>query len=84
MKMNDIDIADTVEHIPSGEEWIIARVDGIHVWPCGWPESRAMLKDCILIEKATEDERSRLIHDLKRLPESDPRCFFRHEQDNKV
>jgi hypothetical protein len=81
---NKIEIADVVKHIPSGERWIVARVDDVYVWPCGWPETRAYLSDCVLVENASDTVRKSLIEDLKKLPESDPRCFYRHEQDNKV
>jgi hypothetical protein len=77
-----IEIADTVRHGPSGEEWLVARVDGEHLWPCGWPESRARLADCTLIEKATPIERVRLRKQLAELPISDPRALARQEPDH--
>jgi hypothetical protein len=76
--MEKIEIADIVKHAPSGEEWLVARVDDVHLWPCGWPESRAYLSDCVLIEKASDQARKSLIEDLKKLPESDARSFWRH------
>ncbi len=41
---------DTVKHGPTGETWILKRdeEDG-HVWPCGWPETRARAADCTII-----------------------------------
>lgn len=73
----NIEIADTVKHLPSGEEWIVARVNDLYVWPCGWPETRAHLSDLILVNKASDESRKSLIEDLKKLPASDPRSFRR-------
>lgn len=68
-----IEIADAVHHGPSGEDWIVGRVDDSYVYPCGWPCCRAVLEDCTLIKKAGEAERASLIENLRRLPSSDPR-----------
>jgi hypothetical protein len=69
----EIEIADKVKHHPSGEEWIIARVTGKDVYPCGWPPCIAQLSDCELIEKASQEQRDRLIEELKQLPRNDSR-----------
>ena len=50
-----IEIADHVKHMQSGEEWMVARVNDLYVWPCGWPESRALKSDCVLIEKSSTE-----------------------------
>lgn len=42
---------DTVHHRPTGEDWILRDADETHVWPAGWPDSRALAEDCELIEK---------------------------------
>lgn len=77
-----IEIADRVKHMPSGEEWIVARINDLYVWPCGWPESRALKSDCVLIEKSSTESREELIKGLKKLPATDPRHYSRHEQNN--
>lgn len=77
-----IEIADHVKHIPSGEEWIVARVDDKYLWPCGWPESREMKKDCVLIKKSSQESRYKLIEELKKLPATEARHYYRHEQNN--
>lgn len=43
---------DTVRHIPSGEEWLLVRVQGDYVYPGGWPPSRALKADCVVTEPA--------------------------------
>lgn len=70
-----IEIADHVHHKPSGENWVVGRVDETHVYPCGWPESRAQLSDCVLTWKANEESRADLIEKLKKLPASDSRHY---------
>lgn len=52
-----IDTGDVVRHRPTGEQWVVAFVDGDHLWWCGWPEGRAQLLDCELVEKTTEEGR---------------------------
>ena len=71
--MTDIEIADTVHHGPTGEDWIVARVDDRFVWPAGWPPGRADKADCVLVKKATEEKRDLMICRLRNLPESDER-----------
>jgi hypothetical protein len=68
-----IDIADIVKHNPTGEEWVVARVFGEHLWPAGWPPGRAELADCELVEKATEEQREIMIRRLQKLPNNDER-----------
>lgn len=81
-KITTIEIADHVKHMPSGEEWIVARVNDLYVWPCGWPESMAMKIDCVLIKKSSQESRDKLIEELKKLPATDARHYYRHEQNN--
>ncbi len=59
-----IDTGDHVEHAPSGETWVVAFVDGDHLYWCGWPEGRAQLSDCKLVKKATAAERHNLLIDM--------------------
>jgi PRTRC genetic system protein C len=68
-----IGIADHVRHQPSGEDWVVARVDGEHLWPAGWPRTRALLSDCLLVRKATDKERAEMSAALSRLPREDER-----------
>jgi hypothetical protein len=70
---DNIDTGDSVIHIPSGEEWLVAGVDGDRLSACGWPESTAYIKDCKLIKKASISERIALKKDLLLLPEYDHR-----------
>lgn len=73
-----IDVADSVHHGPSGEDWVVARVTDRHVYPAGWPPIRADLADCTLIEKATEQQRTEMIAKCRLLPVDDAR----HVADN--
>lgn len=47
---------DIVKHGPTGEEWLVAYVDGEHLAWCGWPEGEARVADCTLV-RAVDDER---------------------------
>lgn len=76
--MDKIEIADTVHHGPSGEDWTVARVTEEHVYPAGWPPGRALLADCTLLEKATDEQRESLRVQLRKLPRDDDR----HLSDN--
>ena len=60
-----IDVGDHVLHQPTGEEWIVAGVDGGHLYWCGYPfGGNADLSDCTLIEKADEEYRNDLLREL--------------------
>lgn len=54
-----IDAGDVVKHLPSGEEWVVACLsyDGKSLYACGWPETKADVSDCLLMEKATDEFR---------------------------
>lgn len=69
-----IDTADIVRHEPSGEEWVVACVNGEYLSWAGWPEGRAKLADCTLVRKATPEKRELLLQDLARINGSDHRC----------
>jgi hypothetical protein len=71
-----IDTGDEVAHGPSGENWIVAGVDGDRLWWCGWPEGTVKLSDCTLIKKATPEERDELRARLAQLPYNDSRRRF--------
>jgi hypothetical protein len=50
-----------VHHGPSGETWVLAAVDGAHVYPAGWPPSRAEAADCTLVEAADDEAHVRMV-----------------------
>ena len=60
----DIDTGDTVKHRPTGEEWLVAGVENGRLMWCGYPPGTADVADCDLIEKATPEERDKLLHEL--------------------
>ena len=63
--MNEqIDTGDYVLHGPTGETWLVARVDGKLIAWCGWPPGWADLSDCTLVEKATPEKRDELLRSL--------------------
>ena len=47
---------DTVLHKPSGEEWLVAYVDGDDLAWCGWPDGVARKSDCELVRSCTDAE----------------------------
>lgn len=69
-----IDTGDIVHHGPSGEDWIVAYVQGDTLCPCGWPETLAKLADCTLTRKATPTQRRELLYSLAAIRESDSRA----------
>lgn len=72
----EIDTGDTVFHEPSGEEWLVAGVDGDRLMWCGWPEGDAALADCRLVKKATPEARRQLLLRLSQMPGNDQRKAF--------
>jgi hypothetical protein len=63
-EQNIIDTGDTVKYGPTGEEWIVAYVDGDRLAWCGWPPGEALLADCTLVRKGTHEERGRLLRQM--------------------
>lgn len=60
-----IDTGDYVHHGPTGEKWVVAGVEGDRLYWCGYPfGGSAELCDCTLVQKATEQQRNKLIHEL--------------------
>lgn len=47
---------DHVHHKPTGEDWVVAYVDGDYLAWCGWPEGEAKLADCTLIKACSDEE----------------------------
>ena len=79
--MTKIKCGDHIHHEPSGEDWVVAYVNGDHLVCQGWPESAAKLSDCVLIKSCSFEEHiasleecakssgSRAYHARKRLDE---------------
>lgn len=74
----NIDTADVVRHGPTGEEWVVAYVEGEHLTACGWPETRAPLNDCTLVAKAPWERRQQLLEEMSQIRGDDSRK--RHAQ----
>lgn len=63
--MNNIDTGDYVHHIPSNEDWVVACVINDDLYWCGYPfGGSAKLSDCVLLEKATEESKNKLIKEI--------------------
>lgn len=60
----DIDTGDAVLHQPTGETWLVARVDGSHLYWMGWPPGCASLADCVLLDKASTQWRDKTLSDI--------------------
>jgi len=71
-----IETGDTVKHIPTGETWIVACVEGNDLSWCGWPEGMARLSDCELVEKATVQRRQELLESLDAMGQDDHRARY--------
>lgn len=71
-----IGTGDVVRHLPTGETWIVACVSNGKLSWCGWPEGMADLADCVLVEKATPEQRATLLVDLAAMSGSDHRKSF--------
>jgi hypothetical protein len=71
------DTGDYVQHIPSGERWIVAYVrDGRLAW-LGWPQGEAAAADCELIRKCSPEKRQKWLLDMAAMgDDSDPRCRY--------
>jgi hypothetical protein len=74
-----IDVGDAVYHEPTGEEWLVAAVDGERVYWCGYPfGGYGDLKDCSLIYRGNRYERDKLLHELADGPGNEvPRLLAR-------
>ena len=47
---------DHVRHHPSGQTWVVAFVEGDHVWPAGWPEGAERMSECTVVHRCTDEE----------------------------
>ena len=52
---------DHVAHGPTGETWVVRRVTAEHVEPFGWPRSRALLSDCLVVKRATDEQHAEAV-----------------------
>jgi hypothetical protein len=71
-----IETGDTVKHLPTGETWTVACVEGNDLSWCGWPEGMARLSDCELVQKATTERRQALLLSLASMGGNDHRCRY--------
>jgi len=79
-----IDTADVVLHRPTNEQWVVAFVHDDHLTCCGWPESSAPISDCVLVQKATPEQRFNLIQDMAAMSGLDRRKSYALEQLQKA
>ncbi len=77
---DQIDTGDHVRHAPSGEDWVVAYVQGDRLAWCGWPEGLAALSDCTLIRKASAEERDRLLLEMADSGGSDSRARYARQR----
>jgi len=63
-RLETIETGDHVRHGPTGEEWVVAYVEGDRIAWCGWPPGLASLSDCTLQRKATPAERLALLQEM--------------------
>lgn len=65
---------DHVDH-KSGEQWVVAYVEGDRLAWCGWPPGTAAVADCVLVKSCDDAEH---LHWLKLCADmhdqTDPRC----------
>lgn len=60
-----IDVCDVIHHEPTGEDWVVAAVDGDKLYWCGYPFGGfANLEDCKLVSKASDEQREKLLNKL--------------------
>lgn len=54
---------DTVRHIPTGEEWVVAATQGTELICCCWPETMAPFSECELVKTCSDAEhKEQLLH----------------------
>lgn len=70
-----IDTGDYVHHGPSGEDWVVAYVQGEHLAWCGYPFGEAKLADCTLIQKAPPAARQERLESMAKAG-NDPRAEY--------
>lgn len=55
---------DIVHHEPSGEDWVVAYVDGEDLAPCGWPDSLARASDCWLKKSVSDEDHVKILREI--------------------
>lgn len=58
---------DHVHHRPSGEDWVVAYVDGDYLAPCGWPNGEAKLSDCVLKKSCSDEEHAAILLEIAKV-----------------
>ena len=72
-----IDTGDTVKHLPSGETWVVACVHENNLSPVGLLQVWAELSDCVLIKKATAQQKQDLLIQMAAMRNTeDYRCRY--------
>lgn len=75
-----IDTGDTVRHLPTNEEWIVAYVRGDKLAWCGWPEGEANVEDCDFVDWASDAERIALLQKMAEMDGDDARGRYARER----
>lgn len=52
---------DTVRHRPTGETWLVAFAHRNEIAWCGWPDGRAHLSDCEVIERCSDEGHAKAV-----------------------
>ena len=60
------ELGDTVRHIPSGEEWLVAYVRDGKLAACGWPDELVPASDCVLVQRMPLGKKLDLRRELSR------------------
>lgn len=55
---------DHVKHIPTGENWLVAHVDGVRLAWCGWPDGEARVSDCALTYSCADAGHLKLLREI--------------------
>lgn len=71
--MQNIKTGDIVIHIPTGEHWTVACINGDSLSWYGWQEGTAKLSDCKLIKSCSEEVELETLKRLKKLSGKDHR-----------
>lgn len=71
--VSEIQTGDVVMHRPTGERWVVACVENGRLSWCGWPEGMVPVGECELKEKASDEERYKLLRELASMNGDDHR-----------
>lgn len=74
--MSEIDTGDHVLHGPTGETWLVAYLAADKLVSCGWPETMALVTDCTLIKKCTDQARNELLLSMSKMNPRDSRASY--------